>query len=93
MTTRQSSIKRLKAQADSMARILVAAERGEKIDTPFAEKIIAARQGPSVIFAVAMDDKIIKLELAWDMIRDSGRAGVADYILDLMREKRRALNS
>ena len=43
MTTARSPLSQLKAQAAKIAATLKAAERGEKIDVRFAEKIEAAR--------------------------------------------------
>lgn len=92
MTTKNSPISRLRKQADNIAHLLLAAERGEKINTQFAEKVEAARGKPSINIAVVMDDKIISLDLKWEVIRSSGQAGLSEYILGLMKEERRALN-
>lgn len=86
MTTARSPLRRLKAQADKIAAALKAAERGEKIDIRFAEKIAAARAKDSVTFAVVMDDKFLKLEIPWAMIRDNGEAAISRWILDHMRK-------
>lgn len=88
MTTARSPLSALKAQADKIAAVLAAAERGEKIDVRFAEKIDAARAKESVIFGVVMDDKILKIEIPWTKIRESGETGLSEYILKHMRESR-----
>ena len=88
MTTAQSPLSALKAQADKMAALLAAAERGEKIDVRFAEKIEAARGKESVIFGVVMDDKILKIEMPWARIKETGEVGVSEFILKHMREAR-----
>lgn len=87
MTTAHSPLHVLKAQADKIAATIKAAERGEKIDVRFAEKIEAARGKESVIFGVVMDDKIIKVEMPWVLIRETSEAGIAEYILDQMRRQ------
>jgi hypothetical protein len=86
MTTARSPLSQLKAQADKIAATLKAAERGEKIDVRFAEKIAAARDKESFTVGVVMDDKTIKIEMPWATIRETSEVGLADWILDQMRE-------
>lgn len=88
MTTSQSPLRALKAQADNIAKMLKAFERGEKIDVQFAEKIEAARGKPSVTFGVVMDDKVIKIEMSWSTMRETSEVGLAEYILKQMRGSR-----
>ena len=88
MTTARSPLRVLRAQADKIAALLKAAERGEKIDVRFAEKIAAARDKPSLIFAVFMDDKVLKIEMPWKTIQTTSEIGIAEYIVDQMREAR-----
>lgn len=87
MTTKDSPLPRLKAQADKMAALLKKAERGEKfnVNDP-AGKIAAARTRDTVKFAVAMDDKILTIEMSWKTIRETTAAGISEYILAQMRE-------
>ena len=92
MTTRYSPISALKAQADKIAAALKAAERGDKIDARFAEKIVAARANPSFKVGIVMDDKVITIEMLWTTIRSTDEAGLAEYILRLMREARDVAN-
>jgi len=92
MTTKHSPLSALKKQADKIAETIKRAERGEKIDARFAEKIAAARGRESFTVGVVMDDKIIKLELAWATIRETTETGLAEYILGLMRETRDTVN-
>lgn len=88
MTTTQSPLRVLKAQADKIAATLKAAERGEKIDVRFAGKIEEARTKPTFKAAVIMDDKVITIEMPWSLIRETSEVGLADYILRQMRESR-----
>ena len=88
MTTKHSPLRALKAQADNIAFMLKAAERGDKIDVRFAEKIEAARNEESIVFAVFMDDKIIKIDMPWVKLRETSEVGLAEYILKQMREDR-----
>lgn len=92
MTTAHSPLRILKAQADKIAATLKAAERGEKIDVRFAEKIEAARSKPSFKAGIVMDDKVITIEMPWETIRGTSEVGLAEYILNQMREARDALN-
>lgn len=92
MTTKHSPLRALKAQADKIAQTLKAAERGEKIDVRFAEKIDAARSKDSFKVGIVMDDKVITIEIPWATIRSTSEVGMAEYILDQMRETRNVVN-
>lgn len=88
MTTKHSSLRVLKAQADKIAATIAAAERGEPVDVTFAEKIEAARAKDVVKFGIVMDDKVITIELPWETIRTTGEVGLSEYIVRQMREAR-----
>ena len=88
MTTSHSPLSQLKAQADKIAATLKAAERGEQIDVRFAEKIKAARSKDSFKVGIVMDDKVITIEIPWATIRGTNEVGLAEYILNQMREAR-----
>ena len=88
MTTKHSPLRVLKVQADKIAQTLKAAERGEKIDVRFAEKIAAAREQDSFKVGIVMDDKVITIEMPWETIRATSEVGLAEYILGQMREAR-----
>lgn len=93
MTTSQSPLRVLKAQADKIAKTVKAIERGEKVegDDPLG-KIEASKVRGIFNFAVVMDDKIISLEMAWATISAHSEVGLAEYILKLMRGSREAVN-
>lgn len=91
MTTARSPLSQLKTQADKIAATLKAAERGEKIDVRFAEKIEAARTKESFKAGIVMDDKIITIEMPWAIIRSTNETGLAEYVLNLMREARETI--
>lgn len=88
MTTARSPVRVLRAQAKEMAATLKAAEQGNVLAPDPEGKIVAARKQESVTFAVVMDDKVLKIEMAWSLIRDTSRAGIAEYILKQMRNDR-----
>lgn len=95
MTTAQSPLRLLKAQADKIAMALKAAERGEKIDVRwgkidmrFVEKIAAARGKESFKFGIVMDDKTVVIEIPWASIRRMSETELAMFILAQMRAKR-----
>lgn len=88
MTTKNSPIRVLKLQADKIAAVIKAAERGEKIDAKFAEKMEAARTKESFKFGIVMDDKTITIEMPWTTVRSSSEVGLSEYILKQMRESR-----
>lgn len=88
MTTKNSPLSALKAQADKIAATLKAAERGDKIDVRFAEKIDAARDKESFKIGIVMDDKAITIDMPWATIRGTSEVGLSEYILKQMRETR-----
>lgn len=92
MTTKNSPLSRLKAQADNIASLLKKAERGEKIDVRYAEKIKAARLTEIFKVGIVMDDKIITLEMPWTTITESSEAGLSEYIVRQMQEAPDAAN-
>ena len=87
MTTKNSPVSALKAQAGAIAAMLKAAERGDKIDARYAEKIAAARAKGAFKVGIAMDDKIITVEIPWATIRETSEPALVEYILNLMRER------
>ena len=92
MTTKHSPLSKLKKQADKIAETLKRAERGEKIDVRFAEKIDAARGKDVFKVGIVMDDKVIMIDMPWATIRSASEAGLSEYIVRQMREARDAVN-
>ena len=93
MTTKHSPLRVLTAQATKIAMVLKAAERGENIEVSDpVGKIAAARGRDSVTFGVVMDDKVLKIEMAWTTIRSTTAAGIIEYIMRQMREARDVTN-
>lgn len=92
MTTRNSPLWRLRQQADNMAKMLKAAERGEKVANDPAGKIAAALKRGEITFGIAMDDKIIKVTMPFATIRDTDEAGISEWILAQMRELQQTSN-
>jgi hypothetical protein len=86
MTTARSPLRVLKAQADRIAKMLKAIERGEDGRADVGGKIAAARAKASVSFAVAMDDKVVKVELSWTAIHTASESQIAKFILEQMTE-------
>lgn len=75
MTTKNSPLSALKAQAGQIATLLKAAERA------------ATLPRRSFKFAVAMDDKTIVVEIPWATIRETTEPALVEYILNLMLER------
>ena len=92
MTTKHSPLRVLKAQADRIAAVLKAIDRGDEIETPFAEKIKAARSRNIFKFGIIMDDAVITIEMPWEKVRTMSEVGIAEYILQQMRRSRDAVN-
>lgn len=87
MTTKNSSPAALRVQAESIARVLKAAERGDKIDGPNAHKIVEARlTKPSFKTGIVMDDKVITIDMPWPLIKEYSEEALAAYILAQMQE-------
>lgn len=92
MTTKYSSLRELKAQADYIAKVLKASERGEVVFVKFAEKIAAARSKECFKVSIIMDDKVIVLEIPWTTISSTEEAALSVYIMEKMRETRNVLH-
>jgi hypothetical protein len=92
MTTKHSPLRVLKGQADKIAETLKRAERGEIVEARFAQKIEAARSNETFKVGIVMDDKVITIEMPWATIRSTSEVGLAEYILDQMREARNVVN-
>ena len=87
MTTAHSPLHQLTAQADKIAKTLKAVERGEHVTTDPGGKVAKARTQPTVRFGVAMDDKLVMLEISWARIRETDERFLSDYIVTLMRRE------
>lgn len=85
MTTSQSPISAIRKQADQIARSLKAIERGEFVVEDVGGKLAASRQRESVVFGIFMDDKILKVELSWQTIRDMSEHAISEHIVHYMR--------
>lgn len=88
MTTKHSPLRVLKTQADQIAKVVKAVERGESPMEDKGGKIAAARNKPTVTFGITMDDKLLKIEMAWAKIKETGEVALAAYVLKQMREQR-----
>jgi len=88
MSTKHSPLRVLKAQADKAAEILKKAERGEPVANDPAGKIAASLATGVVKFAVAMDDKVVFIEMPWDAVRASSEVALSEFILAQMQEQR-----
>lgn len=84
MTTAHSPLSVLFAQASQIAKTIKAVERGEYTDA----RIDRARSKDSVKFAVAMDDKLVTVEIPWATIRETSETAMQAYILKLMQKSR-----
>jgi hypothetical protein len=90
MTTAHSPLRVLKAQADHIAKMVKAIERGENPTEDRGGKLAAARNRASVKFGVVMDDKVLTIDMTWVTIHQTSEVGLAEYILKQMREARDA---
>lgn len=87
MTTSHSPLRQLKAQADAIAAKIKAFERGDPVNDPTG-KLAAAKEREAIKVGVVMDDKLLQIELPWDVIRASSEASLSAWILRYMRGQR-----
>ena len=73
MTTKNSPIEKLRAQADKIAATLKNA-----CTQPQPKETCKA--------GVVMDDKILTIEMTWKTIRETSHAALAEYVLNQMTE-------
>lgn len=88
MSTSNSPAWKLKAEADNMAKIIKAVERGERVAADPAGKMAAALARGEVKFGIVMDDKIITIKMPTATIRETSEAGISEYIISYMRGQR-----
>lgn len=92
MSTAQSPLRKLKAEADRIAIQLKAMQRGEMAVPDPAGKVAAARKRHEITFGLVMDDKVLKITMPWATIKELSEAGISEYILKHMREQRDAVH-
>ena len=88
MSTSRTTLSKLKAQADSIAKSLKAIERGETIVTDPGGKLRESLKRGVVNLAVAMDYKVITVEMAWSEIKKHSEASLSAYFLKYMQGQR-----
>lgn len=77
MTTKNSPYAKLKAQADKIAAILKHPKARSQSKRPDA---------PTVNVGIVMDDKVIRIDMAWTLIAETEEAALAEYIMRQMQE-------
>jgi len=92
MSTSQSPLRKLQAEANRCAAKLKSMASGEPVDGDPLGKVAAALERPSITFGVVMDDKVLKIEMPWASIREHSEAGLAEFILKHMRGSRELQN-
>ena len=92
MSTSKSPLNKLRAEADRCAAKLKSMERGEPVDGDPLGKVAAALKRPSITFGVVMDDKVLKIEMPWSVIREHSEASLSAFILRHMRGSREAVH-
>ena len=90
MTTARSPLRILKRQAHEIAARLKRIADGRNDTADPLGKLDAARTRDSITFGVVMDDKLLQIEMQWAVIRETSAAGIAEFILNQMRETRDA---
>ena len=88
MSTSKSPLSTLKAQADKIAKSLKEAERGELTDPGFVQRVSEARERGTLKFGIAMDDKLVSIEMTWPQLQATSEVALAAYILKHMRGER-----
>lgn len=77
MTTKNSPLRLLRAQAEQIAKAL---------KDPATPGMSAARLKSVFKTALVMDDKVITIEMSWGLVDQTTEPALAEYILKLMRE-------
>jgi len=83
MTTRNSPLRVLKLQAIKIARAMKKAEQGKD---PHPSILKAREEKDTLKAGTAMYDKIITIEMTWDLIKSSTEESLIEYILNQMLE-------
>jgi hypothetical protein len=88
VTTSKSPLSKLKAQADTIARVIKAVERREPIDIQYAAFVVKIREArdskTNLKVAVVMDDKTLIVDMPWSVIADSTETSISEYVLAYM---------
>lgn len=90
MTTKHSSVAKLRKQAEQVARTLKEIESTGFSKHDVGGKIAAARLRPGVKFGIAMDDKILSVGILWSTVREMSEHAIAEWVLKYMREQQNA---
>lgn len=76
MTNKNSPPEKLKEQADRMAYGIKSLEQNMKV-----------KERPYIKFGVAMDDKLLTMQIEWTVIRDTSAEALSALIMKHMQEK------
>lgn len=87
MTTKNSPVARLRAQAQKIAKTLKDAERGKSGASDPGGKLAASLAKGEVTVGVVMDDKVIQITMPWATVRQTDEAALVEFILVQMREE------
>lgn len=89
MSTSQSPLRQLQAEADRIAAMLKRFERRDftGIDDP-AHKLARAVAAGRLKVGIVMDDKVVTLEIPLPTIAEHSEASLAAYVLRLMKGTR-----
>jgi len=85
MSTKDSPLEKLQAEADRIAGHMKAACAGRPPGMSIAQYMLVKAK-PNFKVGIAMDDKVIHIDIAWSKIRETEEAALAEYVLGLMRE-------
>jgi len=90
MTTAKSPTHQLRVQAHKIADSLKRAAGVEKIASDPLGKIEASKARGFIDFVIVMDDKILKIEIPWQTIKELPLPLLCDFIFDQMSEAKMA---
>lgn len=86
MTTKDSPLKNLKAQANQISIMLKRAQEGKRVKGWTAEKLAEARAKDTIQVGLVMDDKTIKMVIPWAVIGEHTVASLSEWIVMQMQE-------
>jgi len=89
MTTSNTPPKILRMQSDRIAHLMKEIEAGRSVDDDVGGKIAASKASGIFKPAIAMDDKLILIEIPWNTVHNLSEAELSAFIFDLMQAKQK----
>lgn len=89
MSTSQTPLRVLEAQAEGIAHMLKRIAAGDETVHDPGGKLKASLAVGIVTVGVMMDDKFIKITVGWDAVRETSEVALAQWVLTYMQGQRK----